>query len=255
MNVLLVSPQSSSVFNTFGLSLPPIGLLYIAATLEQAGHTVAVRDLSADGERLYDGDIRRADLVGISADTTRVGKALSIARRVAAMGRPVVMGGPHPQFMAEDIFATGCVDYIVKGEGELVFANLLTALQNRDNVISVKGLIIRDGRHLVETPAADQINVETLPYPARHLVDLRRYRANMDNRLITPIVTSRGCPMPVISAPPQVFSARSGVTEVPDRCWPNWMRSITFMVIEPSASWMTTSHFFRRGSNKSPTES
>jgi anaerobic magnesium-protoporphyrin IX monomethyl ester cyclase len=194
MNVLLVNPQSSSVFNTFGLSLPPIGLLYVAASLEQAGHTVVVRDLTADGERLYDRDIRRADLVGISADTTRAGKALSIARRVAAMGRPVVMGGPHPQFMAEDIFATGCVDYIIKGEGELVFSNLLTALQNRDNVISVKGLIIKDGRHLVETPAADPINVETLPYPARHLVDLRRYRASTDNRLITPIVTSRGCP-------------------------------------------------------------
>jgi anaerobic magnesium-protoporphyrin IX monomethyl ester cyclase len=194
MNVLLVNPQSSSVFNTFGLSLPPIGLLYVAASLEQAGHTVVVRDLAADDERLDDRDIRRADLVGISADTTRAGKALSIARRVTAIGRPVVMGGPHPQFMAEDIFAAGCVDYIVKGEGELVFTNLLTALQDRDSVASVKGLIIRDGRHMVETPSADPIDVETLPFPARHLLDLHRYRASMSDRPITPIVTSRGCP-------------------------------------------------------------
>jgi len=194
MNVLLINPQSLSVFNTFGLSLPPIGLLYVAASLEQAGHTVVVRDLAADDERLDDGDIRRADLVGISADTTRAGKALSIARRVAAIGRPVVMGGPHPQFMAADIFATGCVDYIVRGEGELVFPNLLTALQNRDSVASVKGLIIKDGRHLIETPAADPIDVETLPFPARHLVDLHRYRASMADRTLTPIVTSRGCP-------------------------------------------------------------
>ena len=193
MNVLLVNPQSSSVFNTFGLSIPPIGLLYVAASLEKAGHTVVVRDLAADDERLNDSDIRCADLVGISADTTRVGKALSIARRVAAIGRPVVMGGPHPQFMAADIFAAGCVDYIVKGEGELVFSELLTALQNQDNVTSVKGLIIKDGRHHIETPAADSIDVETLPFPARHLVDLHRYRASMTDRPITPIVTSRGC--------------------------------------------------------------
>jgi anaerobic magnesium-protoporphyrin IX monomethyl ester cyclase len=194
MNVLLVNPPSLSVFNTFGLSLPPIGLLYVAASLEQAGHDVVVKDLAADGERLDDGDIRRADVVGISADTTRAGKALSIARRVSAIGRPVVMGGPHPQFMAEDIFAAGCVDYIVKGEGELIFASLLTALQNRDSVALVKGLIIRDGRHLIETPAADPIDVETLPFPARHLVDLHRYRASMADRPITPVVTSRGCP-------------------------------------------------------------
>ena len=194
MNILLVNPKSSSVFNTFGLSLPPIGLLYVAASLESAGHTVVVRDLAADGERLVDGDISRADLVGISADTTRADKALSIARKVSGMGRPVVMGGPHPQFMAADIFATGYVDYIVKGEGEIVFSNLLTALQNRDSVASVKGLIVREGRHLIETPDADPIDVETLPFPARHLVDLHRYRASMADRPITPIVTSRGCP-------------------------------------------------------------
>ncbi|NTW17164.1 MAG: B12-binding domain-containing radical SAM protein [Syntrophaceae bacterium] len=194
MNVLLVNPQSASVFNTFGLSLPPIGLLYVAAGLEQAGHTVVVRDLAADGARLDDGDIRRADLVGISADTTRVGRALSIARRVAAIGRPVAMGGPHPQFMAADIFAAGCVDYIVKGEGEIVFSNLLEAIQNRDSIASVKGLIIMDGRHLLETPAAEPLDVETLPFPARHLVDLHRYRASTAGRPITPIVSSRGCP-------------------------------------------------------------
>jgi anaerobic magnesium-protoporphyrin IX monomethyl ester cyclase len=55
-------------------------------------------------------------------------------------------------------------------------------------------LIIKDGRHLIETPAADPIDVETLPFPARHLVDLHRYRASMSDRPITPIVTSRGCP-------------------------------------------------------------
>ncbi|NTW99611.1 MAG: B12-binding domain-containing radical SAM protein, partial [Geobacteraceae bacterium] len=194
MKVLLVNPPSLSVFNTFGLSLPPIGLLYVAASLEQAGHDVVVKDLAAEGERLDDADIRRADLVGISADTTRAGKALAIARRAAAIGRPVVMGGPHPQFMAEDIFASGCVDYIVKGEGEIVFRNLLAALQNRDTVEAVKGLIIKDGRHLIETPAADPIDVEALPFPARHLVDLHRYRASMADRPITPVVTSRGCP-------------------------------------------------------------
>lgn len=194
MNVLLVNPPSSSVFNTFGLSLPPIGLLYVAATLEQAGHSVVVRDLAADDGHLGDADIRRADVVGISADTTRSAKALAIARRVSVLGRPVVMGGPHPQFMAADIFASGYVDYIVRGEGEFIFPNLLTALQNRDSVASVKGLIIKDGGHHFETPAADPIDVEALPFPARHLVDLHQYRASMDGRPITPVVTSRGCP-------------------------------------------------------------
>lgn len=193
MNILLVSPPSSGVFNTFGLSLPPIGLLYIAASLERAGHSVVVRDLDVEGG-LDSADIRRADLVGISSDTTRAGRALDIARRVTATGRPVVMGGPHPQFMADEIFASGYVDYIVRGEGELVFTDLLAVLERGENAAAVKGLIIRDGHHRIETPDADTIDVETLPFPARHLVDLSRYRASVSGRPITPLVTSRGCP-------------------------------------------------------------
>jgi hypothetical protein len=48
MNVLLINPPSISVYYTFGFSLPPMGLLYVAASLEQAGHRVVVRDLAAE---------------------------------------------------------------------------------------------------------------------------------------------------------------------------------------------------------------
>lgn len=194
MNVLLINPPSLSVYNTFGLSLPPMGLLYLAASLEQAGHAVRVKDLTVDTVSLSDADIRSADAVGISADTTRVNRALDIARRVAAAGRPVIMGGPHPQFMPDDIFATGYVDYIVKGEGENVMPPLLDALERRSGLSAVQGLIFREGRQLVETAPAAQIDVESLPFPARHLIDMHAYRADMAGRPITPVVTSRGCP-------------------------------------------------------------
>ena len=121
MNVLLVNPPSISVYYAFGLSLPPMGLLYVAASLEQAGHRVVVRDLAAEGVELTDADIRGADVVGISSDTTRIERAMQLARRVAALGRPVVMGGPHPQFMPDEILASGWVTAIVRGEGESVF--------------------------------------------------------------------------------------------------------------------------------------
>jgi anaerobic magnesium-protoporphyrin IX monomethyl ester cyclase len=38
------------------------------------------------------------------------------------------------------------------------------------------------------------VDVETLPLPARHLVDLYSYRASLAGRPLTPLVTSRGCP-------------------------------------------------------------
>ena len=194
MNVLLINPPSLSVYNTFGLSLPPLGLLYVAASLEQAGHRVVVRDLAADGVEVTDADFRGADAVGISSDTTRIERAMRLARRAAGFNRPVILGGPHPQFVPEDILAGGWVAAIVRGEGETVVANLLAALESREDKSLVRGIIFRSGKQIVRTPDADPVDVESLPLPARHLVDLHRYRANMSGRPITPVVTSRGCP-------------------------------------------------------------
>lgn len=194
MNVLLINPPSISVYTTFGLSLPPMGLLYVAASLEQAGHRVVVRDLAADGGEVTGADFRGADAVGISSDTTRIERAMALARRAAGFNRPVILGGPHPQFMPEDILADGSVDAIVRGEGETVVPDLLAALETREDKSRVRGIIFRDGKQIVSTQDADPVDVESLPLPARHLLDLHRYRANMSGRPITPVVTSRGCP-------------------------------------------------------------
>ena len=194
MNVLLINPPSLSVYTTFGLSLPPLGLLYVAASLERAGHRVVVRDLAAEGVEVTDADFRGADCVGISSDTTRIERTMALARRAAGFARPVILGGPHPQFMPEDILASGWVAAIVKGEGETVVPELLAALEAGEERSRVRGIIFRDGGQVVGTPDADPVDVETLPLPARHLVDLHRYRASMAGRPITPLVTSRGCP-------------------------------------------------------------
>ena len=194
MKVLLVNPPSTGVFTTFGVSLPPMGLLYIAACLEQAGHTVEVRDLQCEPDGLSPHDVKAADIVGITSDTTRIEKAMQIARQAAALGRTVVMGGPHPQFMADEILRTGHVRYIVKGEGELTFPLLLEAIDRGGDPAAVAGIIFRDGKDLVETPNGEPPDVELLPFPARHLLDLNRYSAVVDGVLLTPVVTSRGCP-------------------------------------------------------------
>jgi anaerobic magnesium-protoporphyrin IX monomethyl ester cyclase len=194
MNVLLINPQSTGVFSTFGINLPPMGLLYVAASLEQAGHMVAVRDLALQGEKLSSSDLKCADVVGISSDSTRIEKAMVVARQASAAGKPVVMGGPHPQFLAEEICVSGAVSYIVKGEGEPVFPELLAALEQNGDPAAVRGLFYRKNGRLFETADAERPDVEALPWPARHLVDLQRYSGCVDEVPVTPLVTSRGCP-------------------------------------------------------------
>jgi len=194
MRVLLVNPPSAGVFATFGLSLPPMGLLYLAAALEHAGHQVVIKDLQVEPTGLTAAELMAADLVGITADTTRITKALRIARQAAGLGKTVVMGGPHPQFAAAEILATGHVHYIVKGEGEVTFPRLLTALEHGSAATLPAGIICMRGGELVETADGEKPEVEQLPLPARHLLDLHRYSATVAGRKLTPVVTSRGCP-------------------------------------------------------------
>ena len=194
MNVLLINPPSNNVYQTFGLSLPPMGLLYLAASIEQAGHTVVLRDLAADGVKLSDADFKKADAVGISSDTTRIDTAMSLARHAASLNRKVIMGGPHPQFVPEDVLTSGWVTAIVRGEGENIFPELLHRLNAREDLSSVNGIIFKEGSRIIRTPDSVPVDVEKLPLPARHLVDLSCYRASMSGRAITPVVTSRGCP-------------------------------------------------------------
>lgn len=193
MKVLLVNPASAAVYSLFGLDLPPIGLLYLAAALEKAGHAVSVWDAQIEGRHPLPADLLGADLVGIGSDTTRIGKALAIARKASSCGIPVVLGGPHAQFAAEPILDTGHVDYIACGEGEEVIVRLADAIESGTGPAGVPGLLFRDGDRTVATPPLPPPDVEALPFPARHLVDLGRY-VHMGGRRASPVVTSRGCP-------------------------------------------------------------
>lgn len=196
MKILLINPAPTGTLKATGVLFPPLGLLYVAAYAEREGHEVTVRDLAIQKEG-KEVNYKKYDLVGISTDTTRHRQALKIAERAKGSGRTVVMGGPHPGYVDEEILSTGKVDFIVHGEGEVTFAELVAAIEKKDGEFdSIPGIsFLSDGR-LVRTPQRPFIeNLDDLPLPARHLIDLDDYRrTKFGGRPITPLITSRGCP-------------------------------------------------------------
>ncbi|HMK56899.1 MAG TPA: radical SAM protein, partial [Dissulfurispiraceae bacterium] len=199
MNVLLANPKSTNAFEAFGFVFPPLGLLYVAAATEQAGHKVAIEDFCVSGHKLSSFDFNDYEMVGITTDTRRFRGALKIAERARQQGCKVVMGGSHPGFADEEILGSGLVDYIVRGEGEVTFPLLLDALQSGSDPSSVAGISYISNGNIKRTSAPALIeDLDALPMPARHLVDMELYKRKGlkygGQRPVAVISSSRGCP-------------------------------------------------------------
>ena len=208
MRVLLINPKSSLPIET--RTSPSLGLAYLAAVSEQAGHQV----------RVYDGDVEDLPLeaalrelephiVGITANTTQI----TAAWRDAAMSKsvsnaPVILGGPHPTVLPEESAAKPFVDAVVRSEGEATWIEILSRLDQAEPKAGmswdgIAGITFRqaDGS-VVSAPDRPPIPVEeldTMPFPAWHLFRLDRY-TNLQPAVdqvsghSLPILTSRGCP-------------------------------------------------------------
>ncbi|MBI5676800.1 MAG: radical SAM protein [Nitrospirae bacterium] len=95
------------------------------------------------------------------------------------------------------------VDYIVKGEGEVTFTELINALGTGREIRSISGLVFKDNiGDIVETPDREFIgDLDSIPFPAYDLLQIGDYfkdphfhgGLNKYN-LVLPILTSRGCP-------------------------------------------------------------
>lgn len=174
----------------------PLGLLYIGASLEGRGHKVQILDdtieLFSKNQLVKKLVAAKPMLVGFSVTCLNVKNFREIAEafKRECPQVPVVVGGPHVTLLPEAFIALPFVDYVVKGEGELslcaiaenVRCGIIPPLDGpRDKLII--------GKH---APSLD-----SLPFPARHLVDLTRYRTKscvMDVQPTYVVCTSRGCP-------------------------------------------------------------
>jgi radical SAM superfamily enzyme YgiQ (UPF0313 family) len=177
---------------------PPFGLMSLAAYLIREGFDVRIEDYivepySVERVRQVLSEYR-PNIVGATAVSMNVKKALAILEDFRAVNPELVtmIGGPHATFDAEGMLSHSHIDYVIRGEGEVTTTELLAALESCRDINSIKGISYRkNGRtiHNDNRPFIEDIN--TLPFPARDLVKISKYRA-----LNFPInmMTSRGCP-------------------------------------------------------------
>ena len=217
--VLLISPRQSVSKGSIRRLPTHLGLMYIAAVLEQAGHAVEILDSPCEGYDTVtdqngmetyglDDDalvtrIRNSepDYVGVSClfskQEMEVVQTCRLAKQ-ACPGTKTFVGGMYPTLFAREMMqAFPEIDFIVQREGETrtrILVDGQTAYENQD------GLVFRKQGTIQVNPADFVENIEGLPFPARHLVNLEKYihiglfsNPFPKKERIEQILTSRGC--------------------------------------------------------------
>jgi len=199
MKIVLVHPPSEPLTHEaiFGLKTPPLGLAYIAAYLEERGFTPDIIDMSVQqmsieefGSRLQ---TTNPDVVGVYCSITRVKQSLQVAQVAKSLGATTILGGPHATLEYETLIRNENVDMIIRGEGEETFVKLAKLIDSQRGLHDLKGIVYKENGKVRTNPEAPLIaDLDTLPFPAFHLLPMKSYHICNYISVCT-LSSSRGC--------------------------------------------------------------
>lgn len=226
MKVLLINPPLNltypnayvkEVIHNLFFNSPPLGICYLAAVLEKDG--IEVKIIDAAVERLDTAKIVERvrgfapDVLGLTSTTCNFQAAVVLAQEVKRVFPHImrVLGGPHLSADAQRVFSTDTFDVGVLGEGEVTFLELIQLLIKKEEWRHIEGIVYRKEGRVVRNPPRPHIaDLDSLPFPARHLLPLTLYRPQYNDEYLLPkmsMVTSRGCPYSCIFCDKSVFGA------------------------------------------------
>jgi len=197
--IVLVEPRAPGLHVYSRVHLPRLGLPLLAGILKSRGYedvTIYCADISPiDIE-----DLCRADLVGLSTTTSTAPAAYRLGSLVKRRNPNaiVVIGGVHVTFMPDEPFQQETAerfdaplpicDYVVRGEAESTFPQLVEDLENGKQPERILGVTLRNEPGARIDWRLTTQNLDDLPFPdLRAIVGHRRIS-------IAPVMTSRGCP-------------------------------------------------------------
>jgi anaerobic magnesium-protoporphyrin IX monomethyl ester cyclase len=219
-----IHPKSWGKPNVF----QPTGIAYVAALLERQ-HKVRIIDAAAEGWRnleqipgtkylllvglknkAIEDRIRRwsPDVVGVHIPFSGwVNPAFEVASLVKSIDRNIitVVDGQHPSARPLDCLAHSNIDFVVIGEPEQTIFELIGVLEqgNMHGLKRVRGIAFIKNEERVITPPRPAIQeLDSLPFPARHLLPMGTYFAVVKENPLrgeirkpwASMITSRGCP-------------------------------------------------------------
>ncbi len=203
MKFLLIRPGNQKE-DSKHVMLPPLGLLYLGAVLENEGHKVEILDYSVKNiskEQLKN-SLMSSDAIGMTIQTIDFKPPNDISKMIKDLDYniPLIIGGPHCTFVQkQSLHDIPLADISVIAEGEHVILELAKFIQGKKKLGEIHGIYYRDNGSIFSGKPFKVINnLDSLPFPARHLVEKNEYGDSPHGyqlkRKVTSLISSRGCP-------------------------------------------------------------
>ncbi|WP_099364529.1 B12-binding domain-containing radical SAM protein [Fredinandcohnia onubensis] len=135
---------------------------------------------------------KKPDVIGFSCYIWNIEETIKVIKMLKKINPElvIILGGPEVTYdVHEWLERIPEVDYIVVGEGEETFKDLLTAIRDNESKDDISGVAFRKEDRLKINPQRNKLNLKDLPSPFRFEEDLEQL-----SKRVTYIETSRGCP-------------------------------------------------------------
>jgi radical SAM superfamily enzyme YgiQ (UPF0313 family) len=183
--LVFVEPRSTHLHVYSRVCIPRLGSVLLGTIMRAKGYDVRVfiEDIHAIDMQ----EVLSADLVAISAITSTAPQSYRLADTVRAAGAIAVLGGTHTSFLPEE--GLEHADFVVRGEGEFAFQELVDAIQAGAGFEKIQNLSYLEGGQAVHNAERPKIpNLDVNPIPDYTLI------TGWKPGGVISVATSRGCP-------------------------------------------------------------
>ena len=199
MKISFVQPNGRNAFSI--CPEPPLGLAYLASSLLEYNNDLDIEII--DGFILsYDDYVKKlsqlkADVIGVTSTTSLLGEAFKIPGIVNDKSAIFMIGGPGVMGIPSTRLHECGYSIVCYGEGERTIVELIQAIEKDLPLEKVRGIsFISKGKEMRTAPRQLIENLDEIPFPARHLLDMHTYTNAWKKNMgvgFSPIISSRGC--------------------------------------------------------------
>lgn len=221
MKLLLIFPKWTGNYGIMGYfarrasTWQPLNLAILGAVAEKSGCNVRIVDGEAEDvshDKMLD-IIKEfdPDIIGLTGTTPFYHLSVDMAKKIKEkFSIPIIIGGTHITIEQERAFDK-CFDYAFLGEAEVTLVNFINWFKKARDYPSFKGIMFRKNGIVINNGMADSVqHLDSLPFPARHLLKMDRYKMGTPNGLkrFSTIMATRGCPFDCIFCSSKVFGKK-----------------------------------------------